>query len=240
MSLRSKPDVEWGEAQGTRHRAHEEASLPSLRGFGLGGLLAMLAIFVSSAFSRPVGAVLVVIWAWLSGTPWNEIGYVRPRNWPATLVVGVVIGVAFKFAMKAIVMPLLGADPVNHAYHFLSGNRAALPGMIFTVLIGAGFAEETFYRGYLFERLGKLLGSSIAARLAILVVTSLLFGAAHYGDQGLAGLEQAAITGFVFGVMLLGTRTIVLPMVAHVAFDVTAVWIIYSNLEAHIGHLIFH
>jgi membrane protease YdiL (CAAX protease family) len=240
MSLRSKPDVERAEAQGSRHRTREESSLPSLRGFGLAGLLAMLVIFLSSAFSTRAGAVLVLIWAWLSGTPWNEIGYVRPRNWPATLLVGVVVGVAFKFAMKAIVMPLLGADPVNHAYHFLSGNRAALPGMISTVLIGGGFAEETFYRGYLFERLGKLLGSSITARIAILVVTSLLFGAAHYHDQGLAGLEQGAITGFVFGVMLLGTTKIVLPMVAHAAFDLTAVWMIYSNLEAHIGHLIFH
>jgi len=235
LSLRSKPDVERGEAQGTR----EEPSLPSLRGFGVAGLLAMLVIFVSSAFSTPVGAALVLLWAWLSGAPWNEIGYVRPRNWATTLAVGVVGGVAFKFAMKAIVMPLLGADPVNHAYHFLSGNRAALPGMIFTVLIGAGFAEETFYRGYLFERLGKLLGSGTAARLAILVVTSLLFGAAHYRDQGLAGLEQGAITGLVFGVMLLGAGTIVLPMVAHAAFDLTAVWMIYSNLEAYIGHLIF-
>jgi hypothetical protein len=29
-------------------------------------------------------------------------------------------------------------------------------------------------------------------------------------------------------------------MVAHAAFDLTAVWMIYSNLEAYIGHLIFH
>jgi membrane protease YdiL (CAAX protease family) len=147
--------------------------------------------------------------------------------------------VAFKFAMKAIVMPLLGADPVNHVYHFLSGNRAALPGMISLVTIGAGFGEETFDRGYLFERLGKLLGSSVTARLAILVVTSVVFAAAHYHDQGLAGAEQATMTGFVFGVMLLRTRTIVLPMIAHAAFDLTAVWIIYANLEARVGHLIF-
>ncbi len=231
--------LERGDAQSTRNPTHEEASLLSLRGFGLAGLLAMLVIFLSSAFSAPVGAVLVLLWAWLSGTPWEEIGYVRPKSWAGTLAVGVGVGVAFKFAMKAIVMPLLGADPVNHVYHFLSGNRAALPGMISLVTIGAGFGEETFYRGYLFERLGKLLGSSVTARLAILVVTSVVFAAAHYHDQGLAGAEQATMTGFVFGVMLLRTRTIVLPMIAHAAFDLTAVWIIYANLEARIGHLIF-
>jgi len=29
------------------------------------------------------------------------------------------------------------------AYHYLAGNRAALPAMIFAVTAGAGFGEET-------------------------------------------------------------------------------------------------
>jgi DNA-directed RNA polymerase specialized sigma24 family protein len=41
---------------------------------------------------------------------------------------------AIKFVMKALVMPLLWPDPVNHAYHFLVGNRAALPGMLLAVI----------------------------------------------------------------------------------------------------------
>lgn len=146
---------------------------------------------------------------------------------------------ALKFAMKAVVMPVLGADPVNHAYEFVAGNRAALPGMLYAVIVGAGFGEETFYRGYLFERLGKRLGSTRSAKIVTLAVTSLLFAAAHLHDQGWAGAVQATITGLVFGTMLLRSGTIVLPMVTHVAFDLTAVWMIYSSLEAPIGHLIF-
>ncbi|TMA33009.1 MAG: CPBP family intramembrane metalloprotease, partial [Deltaproteobacteria bacterium] len=56
--------------------------------------------------------------------------------------------------MKAVVMPLFGAPAINPAYHYLAGNTAALPGMILAVIFGAGFGEEIFFRGYLFERLG--------------------------------------------------------------------------------------
>ena len=63
--------------------------------------------------------------------------------------------------MKVIVVPLLGAPAINPAYHYLAGNRAALPGMVFTMIV-AGFAEETLFRGFLFERLGKLFGTGAA------------------------------------------------------------------------------
>ena len=129
----------------------------SLRGFGPLGLLAILVIVLTSAVFKPLSAMLVLVWAWRSHTPWREIGYVRPRSWLGSLAVGVVFGCAFKLFMKVIVMPLLGAPEINPAYHYLVGNRAALPGVVFTMIVGAGFGE-TVFRGYLFERLGKLFG----------------------------------------------------------------------------------
>ena len=88
-------------------------------------------------------------------------------------------------------MPLLGADPINHAYHYLAGNRAALPGMLYAIIVGAGFGEETVFRGYMFERLGKLFGPGAWAKMSIVLLTSALFGLAHYPDARLAGTEQA-------------------------------------------------
>ena len=55
-------------------------------------------------------------------------------------------------------MPLLAADPINQTYHYLVGNPSALPGMFYAIIIGAGFGEETLFRGFLFERLGTFLG----------------------------------------------------------------------------------
>src|SRR5207253_8117618 len=140
----------------------------ALRGFGPIGILAILAIlltgnvFVGPMIMLPVGAVLVLVWVRWSGTPWIAIGYARPRSWAAAIAGGLAFGVAFKFAMKAIVMPLFGADPVNQAYHFLAGNRALLPAAIWAMFV-AGFGEETVFRGWAFERLGKLLGGGVTA-----------------------------------------------------------------------------
>ena len=177
--------------------------------------------------------------ALLPQTPWREIGYVRPKSWVGTLAVGIFFGVGFKVLMKAIVMPLLGADPINRAYHYLAGNRAAIPYALFALIVGAGFGEETVFRGYFFERLGKLLGSGTGAKIVIVLLTSFGFGFAHYSVQGLAGIEQATIVGLVFGTIFAVRRQIWVLLFAHAAFDLTAYAMIYWNLESDVAHLVF-
>ncbi len=210
-----------------------------LRGFGPLGILAILVITAGNLVVVPLSAILVLLWARWSRTPWREIGYVRPRSWIRGLALGIVFGIAFKFLMKAIVMPLLGADPINRAYHYLAGNRAALPGMLFAVIVVAGFGEETVFRGYLFERLGKLFGPGPWAKTLIVLLTAAWFGLAHYHDQGLAGAEQGTIVGLVFGTIFAVTGRLWTLMWAHAAFDLAAVAIIYWDLESAVAHLLF-
>jgi len=208
-----------------------------LRGFGPLGILAVL-IIAAGQIVPPLSAVLVLVWTGLSQTPWREIGYVRPKSWLGSLVAGIAFGIPFKFLMKAIVMPLLGANPTNQAYHYLLGNRAALPAAVFTMIVVA-VGEETVFRGYMFERLGKLLGRGLTARIVIVPITAGLFGSIHYFSQGLTGAQQATITGLVFGTVFAVTGRIWMLMCAHAAFDLTAVAIIYWNLESEVAHLIF-
>lgn len=210
-----------------------------LRGFGPLGILAILIILAGNFLFTPLSAVLVLVWAWLSRTPWREIGFVRPKSWIGSIAAGIVFGGAFKLVMKAAVMPLLGAPAINEAFHYLAGNTAALPGMLFAVIVGAGFGEETVFRGWMFERFGKLLGSSAWARTLIVVITSVWFGAIHYPFQGLAGAEQATIFGLVFGTIFAIRGRIFMLMVAHAAFDVMAIAIIYWDLESKVAHFIF-
>jgi len=211
----------------------------SLRGFGPLGLFAILVIFFGNVLFLPASALLVLLWVRLSRTPWRAIGYVRPRSWIGSVVVGIVFGSAFKFLLKAIVMPLLGADPINQTYHYLMGNRAAIPVTLYMMIIGAGFGEETVFRGFMFERLGKLFGHGVGSKTAIVLITSALFGLAHYSTQRLAGTEQAMITGLVFGTIFAVTGRLFMLMVAHAAFDLTAYAIIYWNLETRVAHLVF-
>jgi membrane protease YdiL (CAAX protease family) len=217
----------------------EDRFATGLRQFGPLGILAIAVIVAGNLVVVPLSAILVLLWARRSGTPLSAIGFVRPSSWARTVVVGIAFGVALKLLMKIIVMPLLGAEPINQAYHYLVGNRSALPGMLYAVIIGAGFGEETLFRGFMFERLGKLIGPGAIARTFIVLLTAGLFGLAHYFEQGLPGLQQATIVGLVFGAIFAVTGRIFMLMIAHAAFDLTALAIIYWNLESTVAHLIF-
>ncbi len=234
MSAPAEPEMELTESPPAADRFAAD-----LRGFGPVGLLAILVILAGNLVVAPLSAVLVLLWAQRSRTPWHEIGYVRPQNWVHGLIIGLLFGSAFKLLMKIIVMPLLGADPINQAYHYLAGNTAALPAMLFAVIVGAGWGEETVFRGYLFERLGKLLGSGAWAKTFVVLLTSVFFGLAHYPVQGLAGVQQATVFGLVFGTIFARRGRLWMLMCAHAAFDLTALAIIYWDLEYQVAHLIF-
>jgi len=239
------PDTDFPVPEASRiSPASDDRLAADLRGFGPLGILAMVVILLAGGVPVagamiPLGGLLTLTWVRLSRTPWREIGYVRPANWIATIAGGVVLGVAFKFFMKAIVMPLLGADPINHAFHYLTGNWALIPATVFTMVVGAGFGEETVFRGFLFERLGRMFGKGPGARVTTVLLTAVLFGFAHWSLQGLAGTEQAAIVGLVFGTIYARTGRIWLLMVTHAAFDLTAYAMIYWDLETRVAHLLF-
>ena len=207
----------------------------SLTGFGPVGIITIIVILAAGNLA---GAALVLVWASVSSTRWRDLGFVRPPHGAIDLVIALVAGVLFKILMKALVMPLLGFGAVNSTYHYLAGNTTALLVTLLWVIVGGGFGEELIWRGFLFERLGAFLRPRAHAKLVIVVVTSILFALAHYWDQGLPGAVQATMTGLVFGATYARIRTIWPVMVAHAAFDVAAVLMIYWNLEEPIGHLL--
>src|SRR5665213_3420348 len=102
------------------------------------------------------------------------------------------------------------------------------------MMLAAGFGEETVFRGFLFERLGKLLDSGTRAKVIIVLVSTALFALAHLPDQGLPGAEQAVFTGLAFGTIYAVTGRLWSLMWAHAAFA-----LIYLNLERTVAHLVF-
>ena len=198
-------------------------------------------VVIPFAGTAAISAILVLVWARVTRTPWREIGFVAPRSWPRAVAVGILFGAVFKFVMKALVMPLFGAAPVNRAYHYLADNAQAAAFMAVFVIVGGGFGEETLYRGFLFERFSKLFGSraGVHAKAFALLLTTVWFAAVHYPDQGLAGVEQAAVTGLAFGMIFLMTGSLFIPMMAHAAFDLAAIAMIYWDFETRVAHLIF-
>jgi membrane protease YdiL (CAAX protease family) len=201
-------------------------------------LLATLAVVVAGVVP-PFGGVAALLWARWSQTPLDRLGLGRPGSWLWTVIGGLALGVALELLLEGVVLLLIGASANNPAYAQLVGNTPMLIQLAVTVVIVGGIGEEIFWRGFLFERLGKLLGAGVAARIAILVVTSGFFALAHYTEQGVAGVEQAVVTGLVFGSLFARTGVLWPSMVAHSAYDLTALATIYANLEQAVAHLLF-
>lgn len=65
-----------------------------LRRFGPISILAILLVLAGNLLFVPLSALLVLLWARLSETPWREIGFVRPRSWLTTALVGIALGVS--------------------------------------------------------------------------------------------------------------------------------------------------
>ena len=211
----------------------------NLAGFGPAGTLVFLAICGASAVFTPAGAALVLVWAWLSLTPSRNIGLVRPGSWMNGLLLGVLLGLSEKFILKAIILPLLGAPPAIAAFGDLAANPRRTLFLVTYVIIGAGFCEELIFRGYLFERLGRLLGDSLLARCLIVALSTMFFAGLHY-QQGRYGVANAAICGDIAGIVYIASRFRLLTVVvAHAAFDLSAIALNYFKLEATLSHLFF-
>lgn len=211
-----------------------------LAGFGPLGILAFILIFAGSISISPIGAIFILIWARLARIPYSDLGFVRPQSWLGGLAFGIILGVGLKLLMKAAVLPLLGVDAVNERFHFVVGNPQVALALAAYAIIGAGFGEETFARGYLFERIGAWLGRTWFGAAAALILSTMLFGTLHF-LQGAGGVVNATIVGFVFGtVYLLNRRRLWTLMVAHASFDLASLAIIYFDLEQKVGSLIIH
>jgi membrane protease YdiL (CAAX protease family) len=216
----------------------DEPLAAKLRGFGPLGVAAALVVVALGPVLEPFNIIPALAWVHYSRTPWSDVGLARPKSWPATIAFGTALGVALKLTFKAIVMPLLGAPALNAEYHYLYGNLPAALSLLVVAIVGAGFGEELVFRGFLFERLGRLFGRSAAARVGIVLATSVVFGAIHYPMHGIYSATQALLDGLVFGAVFAITGRLWTVIFAHAAFDVVAILIIYAGWEERIAQLI--
>ena len=79
--------------------------------------------------------------------------------------------------------------------------------------VGA-LVEELAYRGYLQTRVRELFGSSTAAVITAVVVSSLLFGRVH-SEQGLIGMLVVTVDGIAWSVLRYRYKTLWASVLAH-------------------------
>jgi membrane protease YdiL (CAAX protease family) len=83
------------------------------------------------------------------------------------------------------------------------------------ISVVAGISEETLFRAVVQASLAEPVGSTIA-----LILTSLLFGAAHLITLTYAVL--ATVMGAYLGLIWIWTGNLLTPMIAHALYDFAA------------------
>jgi membrane protease YdiL (CAAX protease family) len=209
----------------------DDALARQLRRYGPVGWLAFATIYAASVLLPPLGTLLVLLWGWRSGTPWAKIGLSRPNSLAWTILAGILLACLLRALTTYVVGPLLDAPAKNPAFRHLEGNAEALP---LAILMGGfvnAFGEELVMRGFFFERLRGLFGTSAIASTIILLVTALIFGLGHYPLQGAYGAQHAFLMGLVFGGLYLRSGNIWLPVVTHGAYNLIGIAMLYVGLR---------
>ncbi|MBA2934665.1 CPBP family intramembrane metalloprotease [Sphingomonas sp. CGMCC 1.13654] len=169
------------------------------------------------------------IW-WIEGRPLAAL-ITTPPVWPdgsdfaTSLAIGGSIGLVARPVLAFV--PAIGARfarQMRKLAPFLpqTGEQLAW-GLL--VSLAAGMCEEIAYRGYLVAYLGHWLSWS-----GVLAANAVIFGLGHV-YQGKAGVVMTGIIGAGLGALYLASGSLLLPMLLHALFDVSAMVTAYIVLR---------
>jgi membrane protease YdiL (CAAX protease family) len=165
---------------------------------------------------------------------WRDVGLRRPDQWLPTIGLALLIGIGYQVLDSLVISPILqsltGESIDLSQFSFIKGS---LPALLFFLIITwteAAFIEEMFFRGYFFNRLTDFVGSERIGITISLLLSSLVFGAAH-AYQGITGVVDTFLAGMVLGLLyLFSRRNLWLPILTHGIIDILGFLILYAGL----------
>jgi membrane protease YdiL (CAAX protease family) len=99
-------------------------------------------------------------------------------------------------------------------------------------MVLVGLSEEVVFRFYLIN----LLLSRGASKATAVILSTLIFAAIHW-SYGAGSMMFSCLAGLVLSIIFIATRNLIVPILAHAAFDATyfaggiaALWRIYNRL----------
>jgi hypothetical protein len=165
------------------------------------------------------GAGAAVLVTRRRGETLADLGFRRPRRWSTVPLWVTGILAAYVVAQGAV--PVLVAqflhvpEPDLSRYDSLRGNLPATLAMALVLPLTAAIPEEVLYRGFLIERLSRLVGPLPGATLVAVLLQALIFGSVHF-QWGAGGIVVTAVMGLVWGIgYLLCGRNLWIVIIAH-------------------------
>ena len=204
-------------------------------------LVAVAAIILITSFRRAPGIgviaalLIIAITIWLRGDGLMGLGFFPPENWATTVLWSLLLGVAIQFVSTVILEPfsdVVTKSTTDHsAFESLRGNLLNFLIILLTVWVLVAFLEEIIFRGYMMGEIAELIGTSKVALAVNLIVSSVLFGLAHW-YQGKSGALSTGITGAVLGILFIASGfNLWLPILTHGFIDTIGLFLIYVNAD---------
>ncbi|MDO8491069.1 MAG: CPBP family glutamic-type intramembrane protease [Dehalococcoidia bacterium] len=179
-----------------------------------------------------IGELIMFVVAWRftvlkyhSG--WGSLGFRVPAaaasaiKWTAiTVVAMIVVSGVYGAVVTALRLNALDPGPTIPPNLFKTQSSVALFALLAVVV--APFAEETFFRGFVFSGLSRRFGFWGGA-----IISAALFAAAH---ASLGALIPIFLLGLLLAALYARTRSLWLPMTAHALYNGLAVLAVVLNL----------
>jgi len=207
----------------------------------LGILILISTVIIITSFRRVPGigviAALVIIGVtvWLRGDGLIGLGFFPPENWGTTVLWSLLLGIGIQLASTVILEPFsdkVTKSTTDHsAFESLRGSLLNFLLILLTVWLLVAFVEEVIFRGYMMGEIAELIGTSKIALAVNLLVSSILFGMAHW-YQGKSGALSTGIIGVVLGVLFIASGfNLWLPILTHGFIDTVGLFLIYVNAD---------
>lgn len=180
-----------------------------------------------------VALVIIGLLIWLRGGGLIGLGFFPPESWKETILWSFLLGIAIQFASTLFLEPFsdrVTKSTTDHSlFEGLRGNLKIFLLLLVSVWVLVAFLEEIIFRGYMMGDIAELIGTSKPALAVNLILTSILFGSAHW-YQGRSGALSTGIVGVVLGILFIARGfNLWLPILTHGFIDTVGLFLIYIN-----------
>jgi len=168
--------------------------------------------------------------------PLRALGLMRPRSIPVAIAAGIGIGIALIVFSKLLLTPaaeaLTGVPRDLSAFDDVRGNTARFLALMPRIWIGAAIGEELVFRSFLIGRLETVFGgASRAATTTAVILSSVVFGAAHT-YQGPSGVLVTGVLGLLFAIVYVASgHRAWANIIAHGVYDTASLALVLTNYD---------
>jgi uncharacterized protein len=162
---------------------------------------------------------------------WSDYGFkpVRLKYVVFSILIGLVFGLFDNYVTEPFINRLTGSEPNLSSFDGVKGSISGLIGMLALGWVIGGLFEETFFRGYLFNRFSSVIQNPVWHKIICIAGVSVVFAFAHT-YQGISGIAGTFIFSVVIGwLYFVFHRNVWYLILIHGFYDTVGIFLLYTG-----------